>query len=100
MTFGDRQQDTSGLPGGNLGSDRRDHQPTGPTGLAEGTAGVSTNRPSRQGSPRPGAPGPGAPRPGSPGQKRSRQRVRPLPKGTSLYTPDASAARQATERRS
>jgi hypothetical protein len=29
-----------------------------------------------------------------------RQRVRPLPKGSSLYTPDASAARQATERRS
>jgi hypothetical protein len=26
--------------------------------------------------------------------------VRPLPKGTSLYTPDASAARQAAERRS
>jgi hypothetical protein len=100
MTFGDRQQDTSGLTGGNLGSDRRDHQPTGPTGLAEGTAGVSTNRPSRQGPPRPGAPRPGATRPGSPGQKRSRQRVRPLPKGTTLYTPDASAARQATERRS
>ncbi len=32
--------------------------------------------------------------------RRSRQRVRPLPKGNSLYTPDASAARQATERRS
>jgi hypothetical protein len=32
--------------------------------------------------------------------RRSRQRVRPLPKGTSLYTPDASGARQATERRS
>ncbi len=30
----------------------------------------------------------------------SRQRVRPLPRGNSLYTPDASAARQATERRS
>ena len=37
-------------------------------------------------------------RPGS--QTRSRQRVRPLPKGTSLYTPGASPARQATERRS
>ena len=30
----------------------------------------------------------------------SRQRVRPLPKGNTLYTPDASPARQATERRS
>jgi hypothetical protein len=37
-------------------------------------------------------------RPGS--QTRSRQRVRPLPKGSSLYTPGASPARQATERRS
>jgi len=34
------------------------------------------------------------------GQPRPRQRVRPLPQGTSLYTPDASPARQATERRS
>jgi hypothetical protein len=33
-------------------------------------------------------------------QSRSRQRVRPLPKGTSLYTPGASPARQTTERRS
>jgi hypothetical protein len=41
---------------------------------------VTTNRPARQ--------------------TRSRQRVRPLPRGTSLYTPDASRARQATERRS
>jgi len=30
----------------------------------------------------------------------ARQRVRPLPKGNSLYTPDASKARRATERRS
>ena len=30
----------------------------------------------------------------------SRQRVRPLPKGDTLFTPGASAARQATERRS
>jgi hypothetical protein len=30
----------------------------------------------------------------------SRQRVRPLPKGDSLYTPGASPARQAAERRS
>jgi Family of unknown function (DUF6703) len=29
-----------------------------------------------------------------------RRRVRPLPKGTTLYTPNASAARQAAERRS
>lgn len=29
-----------------------------------------------------------------------RQRVRPLPRGSSLYTPGASPARQATERRS
>jgi hypothetical protein len=31
---------------------------------------------------------------------RSRQRVRPLPKGNTLFTPGASAARQAVERRS
>jgi hypothetical protein len=30
----------------------------------------------------------------------TRQRVKPLPKGDTLYTPDASPARQATERRS
>jgi hypothetical protein len=30
----------------------------------------------------------------------TRQRVRPLPKGDSLYTPSASPARQAAERRS
>jgi hypothetical protein len=30
----------------------------------------------------------------------TRQRVRPLPKGSTLYTPGASPARQATERRS
>jgi hypothetical protein len=30
----------------------------------------------------------------------ARQRVRPLPKGSTLYTPNASAARQAAERRS
>jgi hypothetical protein len=32
--------------------------------------------------------------------RQARQRVRPLPKGNSLFTPNASAARQATERRS
>jgi len=35
-----------------------------------------------------------------PGNNRSGQRSRPLPQGSSLYTPGASAARQATERRS
>lgn len=30
----------------------------------------------------------------------TRQRTRPLPRGTSLYTPDATPGRQATERRS
>jgi hypothetical protein len=30
----------------------------------------------------------------------ARQRVRPLPKGSTLYTPNASTARQAAERRS
>jgi hypothetical protein len=30
----------------------------------------------------------------------TRQRVRPLPKGNSLYTPGASSSRQAAERRS
>ena len=30
----------------------------------------------------------------------SRRRARPLPKGDTLFTPNASAARQATERRS
>lgn len=46
---------------------------------------MTTNRPARQ---------------SRSGQSRSRQRVRPLPKGSSLYTPGASGARQATERRS
>lgn len=46
---------------------------------------VSSNRPAGQSRPRP---------------TRSRQRVRPLPRGSSLYTPGASPARQATERRS
>ena len=46
---------------------------------------MSTNRPAGQTRPR---------------QTRSGQRVRPLPRGTSLYTPNASAARQTTERRS
>ena len=90
MTFSDRQRDGPGVTGGNLGGDSRDHQLTGPGGLAEGTAGVSTNRPTRQ----------GPSRPGSPAQRRSRQRVRPLPKGRSLYTPDASPARRTAERRS
>jgi hypothetical protein len=35
-----------------------------------------------------------------PRQNRSGQRGRPLPRGSSLYTPGASATRQATERRS
>jgi hypothetical protein len=90
MTFSDRQRDRLPGTGGNLGGDGHDHKPTGPGRLAEGTAGVSSNRPTRQ----------SAPRPGSPGQKRSAQRVRPLPKGTSLYTPGASPARRAAERRS
>lgn len=90
MTFGDRQRDRPGVTGGSLGGDGRENQLTGPGGLAEGTAGVSTNRPTRQGSSRPG----------SPVQRRPWQRVRPLPKGTSLYTPDASPARQTAERRS
>jgi hypothetical protein len=47
---------------------------------------VTTNRPTGQSRPR---------------QTRSRQtRSRPLPQGTSLFTPGASPARQATERRS
>jgi hypothetical protein len=46
---------------------------------------VTTNRPARQSGSR---------------QTRSGRRVRPLPQGTSLYTPGASPARQATERRS
>jgi hypothetical protein len=41
---------------------------------------VSTNRPSAR--------------------RASRPRVRPLPRGNTLYTPDASPLRQATERRS
>ena len=52
------------------GTDR----PTGQPGWLKGP-GVSTNRPGRQ-------------------------RVRPLPKGDTLFTPGASPARQATERRS
>lgn len=51
---------------------------------------MTTNRPTRQGSPRQD----------SPRRKPSRQRARPLPRGTSLYTPAASPARQTAERRS
>ncbi len=51
---------------------------------------MTTNRPARQ----------TRSRQTQSGQSRPGQRVRPLPKGTSLYTPGASAARQATERRS
>jgi hypothetical protein len=90
MTFSDRQRHGPPRTGGNLGGDRRNYQPIRPGRLAEGTAGVSSNRPARQ----------TASRPGAPGRKRSAQRVRPLPKGASLYTPDASPARKATERRS
>ena len=46
---------------------------------------MTTNRPARQSQPRP---------------TRPRRRGRPLPQGTSLYTPGASPARRATERRS
>ena len=46
---------------------------------------MTTNRPARQ---------------SRPGQSRSGQRARPLPRGNTLYTPGASSARQATERRS
>jgi len=46
---------------------------------------VTSNRPAQQSRSRPA---------------RSRQRARPLPQGTSLYTPGASPARQTTERRS
>ncbi len=61
---------------------------------------MTSNRPAGrtqpgQSQPRQTGSRPGGSRPGG-----SRQRVRPLPGGTSLYTPDASAARQATERRS
>jgi len=55
----------------------------GPAGRRDSP--VTTNRPTGQTRPR---------------QTRSRQRVRPLPQGTSLFTPGASPARQATERRS
>jgi hypothetical protein len=76
--------DNRALTGGNLGGGRpviiavviiTVAITTGPGGqTAEGTTGVS-NRPTRQ-------------------------RVRPLPKGETLYTPGASPARQAAERRS
>jgi hypothetical protein len=75
VTFGDRQRDKPVVTGGNLGGDRRDHRPTGQAHWPKGPAGVTTNRPPRQ-------------------------RVRPLPEGDTLFTPGASPARQATERRS
>lgn len=75
MTFRDRQGNNRAPTGGNL-----DGGPLGRSerrGLGrhpEGTGGVSN--------------------------RQARRRARPLPKGTSLYTPGASPARQATERRS
>jgi hypothetical protein len=66
--------------GGSLSESRRLPTGQGQDGLAGGTRSVTSNRQTLQ--------------------SRSRQRVRPLPGGTSLYTPDASAARQVTERRS
>jgi hypothetical protein len=56
---------------------------------------VSTNRPGGRTQPRQTQPRQTGSRPSG-----SRQRVRPLPGGTSLYTPNASAARQSAERRS
>jgi hypothetical protein len=73
MTFRDRDGDNRAVTGGNLAG------AAAQLGVAarrngEGTTGVS-NRPARQ-------------------------RIRPLPKGDSLYTPGATPARQAAERRS
>jgi hypothetical protein len=74
MTFRDRDGDNRAVTGGNLGGSRCSAWSGGPVETAEGTTGVS-NRPARQ-------------------------RIRPLPKGDSLYTPGATPARQAAERRS
>ena len=71
MTFRGRQRARRLVAGGSLGRIGRDNH----KGLL-----VTTNRPGRQ--------------------TRSRQRARPLPTGTNLYTPGASPARQAAERRS
>ncbi len=56
---------------------------------------MTTNRPAGQTRPRQTRP-----RQTQSGKTRSGQRVRPLPGGTSLYTPNASATRKTTERRS
>jgi len=105
MTFRDRRRAGREAAGGSLSGDCRVTQPDwalvpvlGLPALALAALGlaakglasrrdcpVTSNRPARQ------------PRPGP---TRSRQRVRPLPQGTSLYTPGASPARQATEHRS
>ena len=90
MTFRDRERVRCQVAGGSLGRDRSDTQPEQAQLAGKGANWpkgwpVTTNRPARQSGSR---------------QTRSRQRVRPLPKGTSLYTPGASPARQAAERRS
>ena len=99
MTFRDRQRARCQVAAGSLGQSRRDADVSERTAtrsvidvdqMAMGPAGrrdspVTSNRPTGQTRPR---------------QTRSRQRVRPLPQGTSLFTPGASPARQATERRS
>jgi hypothetical protein len=74
MTIRDRPRDNLTLTGGNLGLWTPPDTEWRPWQTAEGTSGVS-NRPTRQ-------------------------RVRPLPKGDSLYTPGASTTRQSAERRS
>ncbi len=79
MTFSDRQWDNPVVTSGNLGATaitmKRQYPETTVQPDSRRDQGVTSNRPSRQ-------------------------RVRPLPKGNSLYTPDASPVRQATERRS
>jgi len=90
MTFRDHHRARCQVPGSNLG--RQGAQPCEAHSLARASwqaarkdCPVTTNRPARQSRPRP---------------TRSRQRVRPLPRGNTLYTPSASPARQAAERRS
>ncbi len=77
MTFGDHCRDGCLVAGGSLADDRSLSGEHGPAWLAGGIRAVTSNRPSRQ-----------------------RQRVRPLPPGQTLFSPDASPVRAAAERRS
>jgi hypothetical protein len=77
MTFGDHCRNRYRVTSGNLAGDRSFGEEHGPVWLAGGIRAVTSNRPSGQ-----------------------RKRIRPLPPGQTLFSPDASPVRAATERRS